>query len=177
MRNPTRTTTAFACLILVMTGCSQGEDNSDQTADMSTVLVDDNALLPEAENATTAERKPEAAKDVTPPGAQPSQSIPSAIRGRWGMAATDCTSLHGDAKGLLEISATTLIFYESRGELTRLKEREPTRIVGSFAFSGEGMTWRRDMQIDVQDDGQTLIRREFGEDAAPAPIRYRRCAG
>lgn len=177
MRNPIRTTTAFACLILVMTGCSKGEDSNDQKADMSTVLIEDNALLPEAKNTATAEPKPEPPKDAAAPGAQPSLSIPSAIRGRWGMVAADCTSLHGDAKGLLEISATTLVFYESRGELTHLKEREPSRIVGSFAFSGEGMTWRRDMQIDVQDNGQTLIRREFGEDAAPTPIRYRRCAG
>ena len=71
--------------------------------------------------------------------------------------------------------ATTLEFYESVGTLDAISESAPTRIRASFDFTGEGMTWERDVVLDVQDDGATLIRREYGDDAAPGPFRYAKC--
>ena len=106
----------------------------------------------------------------------PELGIPEAIQGRWGLVPADCTSTRGDAKGLLTVSATTLTFYESRGILKRIIERSDTRLRAAFAFSGEGMTWSRDETLDVQDAGKTLIRREYGEDVAPGPFKYSRCA-
>lgn len=102
-------------------------------------------------------------------------TIPVAARGRWGLVPADCTSTRGDAKGLLTIAATTLKFYESRGILGKIAERSDRRIRATFAFAGEGMTWTRDEVLDVQDGGKTLIRREYGEDAAPGPFKYARC--
>ena len=101
--------------------------------------------------------------------------IPAAAQGRWGLVPADCTSTRGDAKGLLTIDATTLKFYESRGTLGRIADRSNTRLRATFAFSGEGMTWTRDELLDVQDAGKTLVRREYGEDAAPGPFKYPRC--
>ena len=106
----------------------------------------------------------------------PEFGIPTAIQGRWGLVPADCTSTRGDAKGLLTVSATTLTFYESRGTLTRIRERSDMRLRADFAFSGEGMTWTRDEVLDIQDGGKTLIRREYGEDALPGPFKYARCA-
>jgi hypothetical protein len=105
----------------------------------------------------------------------PATEIPAAIRGRWGLVPADCTSTRGDAKGLLTISASSLEFYESVGTLGTISEAGPTRIRASFDFEGEGMNWKRDQVLDVQDDGATLIRREYGEEAAPGPFRYARC--
>ena len=102
-------------------------------------------------------------------------TIPIAAQGRWGLVAADCTSTRGDAKGLLTIAATTLKFYESRGTLGKIAESSANRIRATFAFSGEGMTWARDEVLDVQGEGKTLIRREYGEDAAPGPFKYARC--
>ena len=56
-----------------------------------------------------------------------------------------------------------------------ISEAAPTRIRAAFDFTGEGMTWQREVVLDVQDDGATLIRREYGQDAAPGPFRYARC--
>ena len=106
----------------------------------------------------------------------PEFGFPIAAQGRWGLVPADCTSTRGDAKGLLIVSATTLTFYESRGTLKAIAERSDTRIRATFAFSGEGMTWTRDEVLDVQNGGKTLIRREYGEDAAPGPFKYARCA-
>ena len=111
----------------------------------------------------------------TATGTTPAQSIPVAIRGRWGLVPADCTSTRGDAKGLLTIDATTLRFYESRGTLGSIKERSDSRIRATFAFSGEGMTWTRDEVLAAQSGGRTLIRREYGKGAAPGPFRYTRC--
>ena len=108
--------------------------------------------------------------------AVPDATIPIAAQGRWGLVPADCTSTRGDAKGLLAIDGTTLKFYESRGTLGKIAERSDTRIRATFAFSGEGMNWVRDEVLDVQDSGKTLIRREYGEDAAPGPLKYTRCA-
>ena len=106
----------------------------------------------------------------------PTTSIPAALQGRWGLVPADCTSTRGDAKGLLQIDATMLRFYESRATLTRIVESDPSRIVADFAFTGEGQTWQRQVTLEAQDNGQALIRRESGgEDAMPGPLRYRKC--
>jgi hypothetical protein len=102
-------------------------------------------------------------------------TIPAALHGRWGMVPLDCTSTRGDNKGLLTITAGKLEFYESVGTLDTIMEAEPTRIRAAFDFEGEGMTWQREVALDVQDNGATLIRREYGPDAAPGPFRYAKC--
>lgn len=103
------------------------------------------------------------------------KQIPAAVQGRWGLVANDCDQGRDDAKGLLTIGADTLKFYESSARLGQIKEFDDSRIRASFEFSGEGMTWSRDEVLDAQDGGKTLIRREYGEDAAPGPLRYTRC--
>ena len=102
-------------------------------------------------------------------------AIPTAFHGRWGMVPADCTSTQGDAKGLLTITSEMMQFYESRGTPGSIAEQSPTRLVADFDFVGEGMTWQRRMVLDMQDDGRSLVRREYGADAAPGAFRYARC--
>lgn len=123
--------------------------------------------LPDA--APSATPTPEATETPAP------ETIPAAIQGRWALVAADCEPGRADAKGLLEISPTTLKFYESLGTLAKVSEAGPTRIDANFDFSGEGMTWLRRMTLDVQDEGDTLIRREYSAGAMPGPLRYSRC--
>jgi hypothetical protein len=108
--------------------------------------------------------------------AETATGIPEPFRGRWGLVAADCEPGRADAKGLLVVSADKLEFYESVGTLGEASERLPTRLRAQFAFTGEGMNWTRDMALEVEDNGQTLVRQEFGADAAPAPFRYTRCS-
>jgi hypothetical protein len=103
------------------------------------------------------------------------KQIPVAVQGRWGLVANDCDPSRDDAKGLLTIGPDTLTFYESRATLGEIKEIDASRIRASFDFAGEGMTWTHDEVLDAQDGGKTLVRREYGEDAAPGPLRYMRC--
>ncbi len=107
------------------------------------------------------------ATDASPAG------LPEPLRGRWGLVAADCEPGRADAKGLLIVTSDKLEFYESVGTLGDVTERLPERVRATFAFTGEGMNWTRDLLLEVQ--GDTLVRQEFGADAAPAPFRYTRC--
>ena len=102
-------------------------------------------------------------------------AIPAALQGRWGMVPADCTSTRGDAKGLLTIDGKTLQFYESVGTLGEVKEHSDTHLRAAFAFTGEGMSWTREEMLDVKDNGKTLVRQEYGEDAQPGPLQYSKC--
>jgi hypothetical protein len=137
-------------------GSTQGADEPASPGDTTTV---------------SPSPTPEPAAAETPAPTE----IPVAIRGRWGLVPADCTSTRGDAKGLLTIAGDKLEFYESVGTLDTIMEAEPTRIRAAFDFEGEGMTWQREVVLDVQDSGATLIRRDYGEDAAPGPFRYAKC--
>ena len=114
---------------------------------------------------------------VSPESTSPANeaTIPPALQGRWGMVAADCTSTRGDAKGLLTISPTTLKFYESVGRLGNIKERTGNSIRADFAFTGEGMAWTRDVELEVTAD--TLTRTERGGDEPGGPFIHTRCAG
>lgn len=114
------------------------------------------------------------AETPPPPGTPASNSIPAAFRGRWGMVPGDCGPDAAIAKGLMVIDAEKLRFYESVAKPTVVTWPTPTRVEGRFAFSGEGMDWDKDMAIEVQGNGDTLVRSE--KDPA-ASYRYMRCRG
>lgn len=101
--------------------------------------------------------------------------IPAAIQGRWGLAAADCEPGRGDATGVLTIDASTLRFYESVGTLDEIEQASESSIRADFDFTGEGMTWERDIAFELEDGGATLVRSEFGPEAAPDPFRYAKC--
>jgi len=160
----------------MLAACSPAKDDEENLSGLDSAILDgspngatDEDVLPTAPTPPATEKGDDTAQPV-------SSAIPRMLRGRWGMVPADCTSVHGDAKGLMEISPTTLTFYESRGTLRTIKETEPSRLRALYDFEGEGMQWKRDMLLTVQDDGQTLIRQEFGEGAAPEAYRYKRCA-
>ena len=152
--------------LLALAACDGGTQSADTTTEEAE--ADGNLVGNSSSSKPTVE--------PTDTGTPAPTEIPASLHGRWGLVAGDCTLTRGDAKGLLEITADKLEFYESVATLDTIQEAEPTRIRASFDFEGEGMTWERDLVLDVQDGGNTLIRREYGEDAAPGPFRYTRCS-
>ena len=75
------------------------------------------------------------------------------------------------------VSSDTLKFYESRGKLAKIAERSANRLRADFAYSGEGMEWKSDVTLDLQDGGKALIKRETDTDAGPSTVKYARCKG
>ena len=152
---------------LALSACSKGQDPDAIKTDPA---LTEAALPPASESAAPiATPSSEAAAD------QAEMSIPAALRGRWGLVAADCTSTRGDAKGLITIGATSIKFYESVAKLAKVAQRSETALRASFAFTGEGMEWKRDMTLALQPGGKVLIKQEFGEDAPPGPYKYARC--
>ena len=102
-------------------------------------------------------------------------AIPVAIRGRWALKAEDCGARPGTDLTALVIDAKTLRFFESAGDLARVRDRDANRIVADYKFSGEGQQWDRLMLLGLADGGKTLVRRDYGDGAAPDAMRYTRC--
>jgi len=151
--------------LLVLAAC----DGGTQSADVSTEEAEAAGNIVGNSSASKPSVEATAAAAAT-------AEIPVPIRGRWGLVAADCEPGRDDAKGLLTIDADTLEFYESVGTIATITESAPNRVRAAFDFEGEGMTWEREVVLDVQDGGATLIRREYGTDAAPEPFRYTRCS-
>ena len=156
-----RTALALALAALPLAACDSSSEPATETAS-------DDAAAPDVEG--PAPTPTPAAEETSEPTA-----IPAALRGRWGLTEADCEPGRADAEGLLTISGDKLEFYESVGTLDGIDESSGSRIRADFDFTGEGMTWERDIVLDAQDGGKTLIRREYGEGAAPGPFRYTRC--
>ena len=104
------------------------------------------------------------------------KAIPAALQGRWALKTADCTAPKGADLTVLTIDARTLRFFESAGELARVRDRQASRIVADYKFSGEGQDWDSLILLGLADGGKTLVRRDYGEDADPAPLRYTRCS-
>jgi len=113
---------------------------------------------------------------ATPTPAPLPTEIPADYQGRWGMNEADCTGDPAAAKGLLEITPSELKFYESVGTLEEVTEATNGRVRAKFGFTGEGMSWERDVVLDLREGGRILVRREFGEGASPEPFDYTRCS-
>lgn len=172
----------FPASLALLAGCSGGEEDgraaNEETAAPAPIVAAEATPSPPVSEGGDYEPDPSIKPPAAPdPGmGEGDRVIPQALRGRWGLVARDCTSERGDAKGLLTIDAATLRFYESSGELARIRERSASRLVADYKFSGEGMNWDRVMLLALEDDGTTLVRRDWGEGAASDPLRYTRYA-
>ena len=72
------------------------------------------------------------------------------MRGRFGLVPADCTTTRGDGKGLLTVGADSLRFYESVAALEAVAERGPYWLKARFAYSGEGMDWKKYQVLELQ---------------------------
>ena len=159
---------AMAAATISLSGCSRHGDD-DQQPDNAPTTSQSGTLAPVP--------TPEPNATPTPPPAPTAATIPQALRGTWGLVAADCTSTHGDAKGLMEVGAKTLTFYESRATLKTIRTAEPARIRAEFALTGEGQDWTQDIELRSWNNGAQLIRQDRGPDALPGPLTYTRCTG
>ncbi|GAA4755561.1 hypothetical protein GCM10023264_23690 [Sphingomonas daechungensis] len=158
--------------ILSMVACS-GRDPVDDGANNAAAGPAEVDVLPPDESATTPTNELESGDDEpSNASAAVGGKIPAALHGRWGLTPTDCTSTRGDAKGLLIVSADQLKFYESTGKPSGELKTSDDSASGDFAFTGEGMTWKRYEALEVQ--AGKLVRTES------SPMRsftYARCEG
>jgi hypothetical protein len=121
---------------------------------------------PEPQAEPSADPSPEASA-----GPEDAASIPRRFRGRWGLVPADCDPRRDDNKGLMQVTAQKLSFYESRAIPSAVKRAGPDTIAVSLAFSGEGQTWTEAARFTLRQNGRILVR-AGGEGG---PLRYTRC--
>lgn len=166
-------------MILLLAGCSGGDDKSapEDSATISPLQKADRTAPDAAVDAdlpAEAAGKDAAKREAATPG--DGSSIPAAIRGRWALKSADCNAKRGTDLTALVIDATNLRFYESHGELARVRESDASRILADYKFSGEGQDWDQRVQLELVEGGRTLVRRDQGEGATGETMRYTRCA-
>lgn len=165
--------------LLMLAACSGGKDEESGPEASATIGPLQKAERPApAETAVDADLPEKAEQPVeTPETKAPvdGKTIPPAIRGRWALKVADCKARKGTDLTALTIDAANLRFYESHGELARVRESDSGRVVADYRFSGEGIEWDRRMQLELADGGKTLVRRDEGDGAAAGPMRYTRC--
>ena len=87
------------------------------------------------------------------------------------MTPADCTSMRGDAKGLLVVSADGMVFYESRATPVRNAQKSDDSFSADFAFTGEGQSWTKFQTLTLDDD--KLVRTESSPMASFTYVRCR----
>ena len=154
--------------LMSMVACSGQDPVADGANNVAAIPAEANVLPPD-ENAVAPTNELENA--TAEPVNDSASTIPASLHGRWGLTPGDCTSTRGDAKGLLIISAQSLKFYESSAKPAGLLKASPNSASGDFAFTGEGMTWKKFEALELQDN--KLVRTESDPMAS---FTYARCS-
>jgi len=146
--------------VTALVACS-GRDPVVDNSVVGNTAAPDIDVLPPDESATTATNQLEEG-DAAPVNSVSANAapgkIPAALQGRWGMTPGDCTSTRGDAKGLLIVASDGLRFYEAQAKPAQDVETSASSVSGDFAFTGEGMTWKKYQALTLQDG--KLVRTE-----------------
>jgi hypothetical protein len=158
--------------VTALIACSGRDPVADNLNNAATAPVDVDVLPPDESVATTTndlENGDDEDVNVSD-AASGSGSIPAAFHGRWGMTPADCMPNRSDNKGLLVVSADGIHFYEALAKPTGDLRLTPNSVSGSFAFTGEGETWRKHEVLELQD--HKLVRTESDPMAS---YTYARC--
>ena len=89
----------------------------------------------------------------------------------WDALDGDC-SLSSELR--IEIGATTLGFYEARGEVTDIMTDGADAIIAGMAMEGEGERWTLTRRFAL-DGSDRLIPSPVGEEAGFEPMTLKRC--
>ncbi len=130
----------------LLSACGQGPVSDDANnvgtaAEVEMLPPDENVVAPANDLDSRVE------DPAAPSG---SLKIPASMHGRWGLTPGDCTSTRGDAKGLMIVSADSLKFYESSAKPAGELKFSADSASGDFAFTGEGMTWKKYQSLELQ---------------------------
>ena len=158
--------TLLALSVLLLSAC--GDGGGDKSG-MSTNIVDEGAsydvgnITPSPDDMAAGDEEgaaPNASRPQERPN-PPSRSataadgpIPSSVQGRW----TGVNDVCGDRSADLEltIAPSSLSFYESVGTATAVSSGPGGRLRVDAAFTGEGDSWTRKIELRPSANGREL---------------------
>lgn len=143
--------------ILLVTACDRKPDGGDGQPGIVANILDQampNAQQPApAANAITpVEQMP----DIPAPKPQVDGSaiVPAELLGRWTGVSDRCGDRMADLE--LNIMANSLVFHESVGSVKTVTPAPGGRFSIEAAFTGEGQSWTRTLDLRPSADGATL---------------------
>lgn len=152
---PMRKIVPFLPLLLI-TACNQKDGQQEQPGVVSNIM---DQTMPEVRDGPTPANmitpiEPPPSIDTPPPPAAPDGLIPIALQGRW----TGMDERCGDRAADLELSVAPdqLVFHESVGTVKAVRMRDDGMVVVNTAFTGEGQSWNRTLQMRPSADGRTM---------------------
>jgi hypothetical protein len=116
------------------------------------VLPDRRDAEPASNAIQTAEAPP--AVDTPPSQATPAGLIPASLQGRWTGVSDRCGDRAADLE--LTIQPDSLVFHESVGTVQSVTDGEDGAVRVTTAFTGEGQSWTRTLDLRPSADGDRL---------------------
>ena len=154
-------TAYIALFALTLTACQQGSNDNFAIDESNTANADIEILPPDETVTNDANLTTPDLNEADDSGSEPPASrIPAAFQGRWGMVPADCTSTRGDNKGMITVTDDRIRFFESTGTLTKVTQDAKENFTGTYAFTGEGMTWTNSHNLKLTCSSTTLIRKQ-----------------
>lgn len=154
-----------ALFAFALVACQQADPNNIAIDEANNAAAMDVDTVPPSENAGDPnivgglnEADDAGSDQPSPPDTPESKLIPSAFRGRWGINAADCDRTRSDAKGAITIGEKTIRFYEATATLGKITLNAPENFTGNFAFSGEGQTWNKSVNLKLTGSSNILER-------------------
>lgn len=163
---PMRATILLPLPLLMLAAC---DDRRDDKSEVVTNIVDqgppDIRAVPEASNGQTAEPSPALPAPEAPSGS----TLPAGVQGRWTGLDENCADRATERE--LTITPTSLIFLESEGKVTGVSHGPNGSIRVDAAFTGEGQSWTKRLELrpsakgrelTVLNDGTAVTRKRCG---------------
>jgi hypothetical protein len=148
--------------LLLLAACDETEEGRPG---MSTNIVDEQASYDVGNLSPVDDETPEPVNEAQPdanaaaparePGPRtPAGGIPASLQGRW----TGLNDTCGDRSAELELTVTPkqLIFHESVGDVTGVVSGTGGRLRVDAAFTGEGDSWARRLELRPSANGREL---------------------
>ena len=98
--------------------------------------------------------------------------MPERFHGVWNQVDGSCNPA---SELRVEITPTTIEFYESHGEIMRIVVEAPNNLVVALTMEGEGEKWDMAHRFTLSDDGDTLTSSPLIGEEQFEPIPLKRC--
>ncbi len=147
---PMRATILLPLLMLAACGDRQDEKSGVVTNIVDQTLPDVRAVPEGSNGIQTAEPAPASPAREAPSGS----TMPASVQGRWKGLDESCADRATELE--LTVTPTSLIFLESEGKVTGLSHGPDGAIRIDAAFTGEGQSWTKRLELRPSANGREL---------------------
>ncbi|WP_242129036.1 hypothetical protein [Sphingobium sp. Sx8-8] len=138
--------------LLLLTACDRkSDDQPGVVANIVDQATSNVTEVPQGNGIQTAEPAPAIPRSEAPVGV----TIPASIQGRWAGLDESCADRAAELE--LTITPTSLVFLESEGKATGVSHGPDGSIRIEAAFTGEGQSWKKRLELRPSANGRELV--------------------